>query len=430
MGSSSASGIWIVVAISGGLLYLIFDAARYFAQQLGAVRLRRLAGDADDAEKRQGRWTRYDVENFQLVSGALLQISLTLGVAATIAAFDHPERTAGEVALVALAIWIPVTMLWKFVLAFVPEEASEFIVRGIIPLSHFFYYLFWPVLFPLRSLVARFERIDEADEEDEEPTDAEVQAYIDVGEEEGILEPAEGKLLQSIVDFGDRMAREIMTPRIDVLAFEAKRPIGELARLFSESKYARIPIYRDSIDQITGIVHIKDLFEAIFKGEEKSASDIARTPYVVSESKSVADLLRELQSEHVQIAVVVDEYGGTAGIVTLEDIVEEIVGEIADEHEEEEPTIVDLGDDHYLVSGSLRVETLEGKLDADLAQGDDYETVAGLIFTTLGRIPNVGTIVKKNGWRFEVDRADRRRIYRVKVSRDPEWNVEREEEAE
>ena len=181
---------------------------------------------------------------------------------------------------------------------------------------------------------------------------------------------------------------------------------------------------------MTGIDGIQLAVEAILKGEEKTASDIARTPYVVSESKSVADLLRELQSEHVQIAVVVDEYGGTAGIVTLEDIVEEIVGEIADEHEEEEPTIVDLGDDHYLVSGSLRVETLEGKLDADLAQGDDYETVAGLIFTTLGRIPNVGTIVKKNGWRFEVDRADRRRIYRVKVSRDPEWNVEREEEAE
>jgi CBS domain containing-hemolysin-like protein len=429
MGSSGASGIWIVVAVVGGVLYLVFDAARYFAQQLGAVRLRRLAGDAEDAEKRQGRWSRYDVENFQLVSGALLQISLTLAVAATIAAFDHPERTAGEAALVALAIWIPVVMLWKFVLAFVPEEASEMIVRGIIPVSHFFYYLFWPVLFPLRTLVARFERVDDADEEAEEPTDAEVQAYIDVGEEEGILEPSEGKLLQSIVDFGDRVAREIMTPRIDVLAFDAKRPIAELGRLFSESKYARIPIYRDSIDQITGIVHIKDLFDAVVKGEPKSASDIARAPYVISESKSISDLLREFQSEHVQIAVVVDEYGGTAGIITIEDILEEIVGDIADEHEEEEPTIVDLGGDHYLVSGLLRVDTLEDKLDADL-EGENYETVAGLIFTTLGRVPNVGSTVRKNGWIFEVDRSDRKRIYRVKVSRDLEWNVEREEDVE
>jgi CBS domain containing-hemolysin-like protein len=428
MGSSSASGVWIVVAIVGGVLYLVFDAARYFSQQLGAVRLRRLAGDAEEGE-REGRWTRYDVENFHLVSGALLQIALTLGVAATIAAFDRPDRALGEGALVALAIWVPVVMLWKFILTFVPEEASEFIVRGIIPISHFFYYLFWPVLFPLRSLVARFDRVDELHEEDEEPTDAEVQAYIDVGEEEGILEPAEGKLLQSIVDFGDRLAREIMTPRIDVLAFEAKRPIVELERLFSESKYARIPIYRDSIDQIIGIVHIKDLFDAVVKKEEKSAADIARAPYVVSESKSISDLLRELQSEHVQMAVVVDEYGGTAGIITIEDILEEIVGDIADEHEEEEPTIVDISEDHYLVSGLLRVDTLEDKLDADL-QGENYETVAGLIFTTLGRIPVVGSKVKKNGWIFEVDRADRKRIYRVKVSRDPEWNIEREEDVE
>ncbi|HEY2323430.1 MAG TPA: hemolysin family protein, partial [Thermoanaerobaculia bacterium] len=391
-------------------------------------RLRRLAGDAEEGQ-REGRWTRYDVENFQLVSGALLQIALTLGIAATIAAFDHPDRTIGEAALVALAIWIPIVMLWKFVLTFVPEEASEFMVRGIIPVSHFFYYLFWPILFPLRSLVARFDRVDETGEEDEEPTDAEVQAYIDVGEEEGILEPAEGKLLQSIVDFSDRLAREIMTPRIDVLAFEAKRPIAELARLFSESKYSRIPIYHDSIDQITGIVHIKELFDAVVKGESKNASDIARAPYVVSESKSISDLLREFQSEHVQIAVVVDEYGGTAGIITIEDIIEEIVGDIADEHEEEEPTIVELSGDHYLVSGLLRVETLEEKLDADL-QGENYETMAGLIFTTLGRIPNVGTIVKKNGWLFEVDRADRKRIYRVKVARDPEWNIEREEDVE
>jgi len=162
------------------------------------------------------------------------------------------------------------------------------------------------------------------------------------------------------------------------------------------------------------------VFEAILKKESKSVSELARPPYFVSETKKVSELLREFQSEHLQVAVVVDEFGGTAGIITIEDVIEEIVGDIGDEHEDIEATIVDLGNDEYLVPGLLRVETLEEMLDAHFA-GEDYETVAGMIFTTLGRVPKRGTMVTKNGYRFEVDRADRRRIYRVKISRDPEW---------
>ena len=160
--------------------------------------------------------------------------------------------------------------------------------------------------------------------------------------------------------------------------------------------------------------------ETLIKNDRRTAAELARPPYFISETKKVSELLREFQSEHLQIAVVVDEYGGTAGIITTEDIIEEIVGEIADEHEDEESTLVDMGDDTWLVSGLLRVEALEEKLDADLS-GDDYETVAGLIFTSLGRVPSTGATVTKNGWLFTVERADRRRIYRVKVGKDPNW---------
>jgi CBS domain containing-hemolysin-like protein len=176
-------------------------------------------------------------------------------------------------------------------------------------------------------------------------------------------------------------------------------------------------------------VHVKDVFEALLTNQDRNVASLARPPYFVSETKKVSDLLREFQTEHLQIAIVVDEYGGTAGIITTEDIIEEIVGEIADEHEDEEASLVQVDNDTWLVSGLLRVETLEESLDADLS-GEDYETVAGMIFTTLGRVPAVGTVIPKNGWLFEVDRADRRRIYRVKVRKDPNWDASQQEDGE
>lgn len=415
MGSSLSHGEWIAAAIVCGVFYLVCDAARFFGDQVSAVTLRRWSGDPD--VEGGSRWFTYDSRNLQLMSGTLLQVSLILAVGATVMAIEPP---VGMAVVTAAVVWLLVAIIWKFALALVPEDIGEIVLKQMIPLSHFFYYLFWPLLFPLRRMFARLEEQEQQETEAEEPTDEEVQAFIDVGEEEGILEPSEGKMIQSVVEFGDRVARELMTPRIDVLAFNARGALDDLARLFSESKYSRIPIYQESIDSITGIVHIKEVFEAILKKESKSVSELARPPYFVSETKKVSELLREFQSEHLQVAVVVDEFGGTAGIITIEDVIEEIVGDIGDEHEDIEATIVDLGNDEYLVPGLLRVETLEEMLDAHFA-GEDYETVAGMIFTTLGRVPKPGTKVTKNGYRFEVDRADRRRIYRVKISRDPEW---------
>ena len=413
---------WVLIAMLCGVFYLLFDALRSFALQLSPVRLRRLSTDAED---RPSRWKNFDVEDFQLVSGALLQVALVVGAGATTMVFD--EKSIGGAVATSVAIWAIAVLLWKFVLALVPEDTGEVILRALIPFARFTYYLFWPFLFPLRMLLERLGRRDDSDDDEEDPTDEEVQAYIDVGEEEGIIEASEGRMLQSIVDFGDRLAHEIMTPRIDVQAFDARRSVDELARLFSDSKYARIPIYEQSIDRITGVVHVKDVLDAVLKNENRSIAEMARPPYFVSETKKVSELLQEFQSEHLQIAVVVDEYGGTAGIVTTEDIIEEIVGEIADEHEDEEATVVDLGEGSWLVSGLLRVDALEETLDTKLA-GEDYETVAGMIFTTLGRVPATGTIIPKNGWLFTIERADRRRIYRVKVSKDPHWRSHEDEE--
>ena len=424
MGSSISHAEWIAATVVSGTFYLLFDAIRHFAQQVSPVTLRRWSGDPE--VERASRWFSYDPRNLQLMSGALLQMALVVAFGCSVMVLQ-PGSISRAIAT-ASAAWLIVVVLWKFALALVPDDISEMLLRRMIPFSHFFYYLFWPILFPMRRMFARLDKQEEEEADTETAvTDEEVQAFIDVGEEEGILEPSEGKMIASVVEFGDRMARELMTPRIDMLAFEAHKSMDELARLFAESKYSRIPIFQDSIDAITGVVHMKDVFEAIVRKETKTIPDLARPPYFVPETKKVSELLREFQSEHMQLAIVVDEFGGTAGLITIEDIVEDIVGEITDEHEEVEATVVDLGNDEYLVSGLLPVDTLEEMLDADFA-GEDYETVAGMIFTTLGRVPKTGTMITKNGYRFVVDRADRRRIYRVKVTRDPEWQEIEEEQ--
>ena len=421
MGSSPTETQSLVIAIVFGAVYLLVDALRFFIHQLGPVRLRKWSGDAGEISA----WFGYRAQHFALLTGAVLQICLAVAVVFTTLAL----RAEGlfRAAMLAIVAWAVIAILWKLAIAIVPEDYWETLVNILLPVSHALYLLFWPLIFPLRFVLDRVETRREEDDEEEEVTEEQLRAYIDVGEEEGILEEGEGKLVQSIVDFGDRLARELMTPRIDMQAFDVHGTIEELARLFSESKYARIPVYDGTVDRIVGIVHIKDLFDAFLSKDPKSVREIARRAYVVPESKRVNELLREFQIEHLQIAVVVDEFGGTSGLITIEDIVEEIVGDISDEHEDSDESIVEVDHDVYLVNGVVRVDTLEEKFGTEIS-GDDYETVAGLIFTQTGRVPKAAEQVRKGGLIFEVDRADRKRIYRVKVWRDPEY-IAGEEEA-
>ncbi len=413
MGSSlSISTPWALLAAFCALLCLAFDGARYFVHRLGAVKLRRWAAEPS---MRGGEWFEYDPDKFVLVSGALLQTAMLTGLGATIAAIDGPSTPI--IALIAVAVWILLFAAWKFVLALVPEAIAEPSLRSLIAISHVFYYLFWPLLFPLRWTMSRVEARRDENTAGDEVSDDEVRAYIDVGEEEGILEEGEGRLVQSIVDFGDRIAREVMTPRVEIQAFDVSGSTPALAALFSETKYSRIPVFERDVDHVVGIVHVKDLFDVVLKGESRSVRELMRPAYFVSETKPIIELLREFQTEHIQVAIVVDEFGGTAGLASIEDVVEEIVGDIADEHEDVEASVVEVEPGVFLVNGMTRIENLQELFGVDI-EDEGYETVAGLIFTATGHVPKVAEIVKKGGLVFEVERADRKRIYRVRVVRD------------
>ena len=257
--------------------------------------------------------------------------------------------------------------------------------------------------------------VEKQEEEQREASEEEIQALIDEAKEEGIIEKEEGVLLKSVVEFGDTIAREIMTPRVDMICIRKDATIEKLKELVIKAKHSRIPVYRDRVDNIEGIILAKDLLE--YTDEVHRASSIEpliRLVHFVPWSMKVSELLKELQLRREKVAIVVDEHGGVSGLVTMEDLVEEIVGEIQDEYDLEETAFIKEGPNDYIVPGDADVEDLEELFDLDLAE-DDYVTVSGLIAHSLGRLPEKGEKIEIKGLSLEILDVDKKRIKKLKV---------------
>jgi len=256
-------------------------------------------------------------------------------------------------------------------------------------------------------------------EDDEETTVGDIQALIDVGEEEGILEEEEGELIHSIIEFGDTRVNEVMTPRTEIVALPMTATVREARDLINESKYSRLPVYREQIDNVEGLIYVRDLLQCWPEGKENDPIEpLLRPVYFVPETKPVADLLEEMQKAHVQLAMVVDEYGGVAGLVTVEDILEEIVGEIEDEDTEGDEIIeiVEGSDGYYDVIGSTEIGKIERLFDMEIAT-DDFTTIAGLVNSEVGHVPRPGERLTVRGLDVEVLEADDRRVNLIRLRR-------------
>ncbi len=255
---------------------------------------------------------------------------------------------------------------------------------------------------------------EHAERQPEDSSEA-VDAFIEAGQEEGIIEESDRDLIQSVVEFGDKTVREVMTPRPDIMAVPATMTIAELTDLLKMHPYSRIPVYEGDIDHIKGIVYAKDLLQvADVEAHSKTVHDLMRPEvYFVPETKLGSELLREMQRDNARLAIVIDEYGGVAGLVTIEDLVEEIVGEIRDEHEEGD--VVKESDTSYIFNGNTDVDLLE-KLLGVRPEEKEATTIAGLVSELAGHIPKAGEVFEENGLRFEVLESTERRVDRVRVS--------------
>lgn len=387
-------------------------------ERAGPIRLRHWAEEADGQILRIHE-SPERFEAFRLILSVLAKLApvalfaCLAGFLGSWGALGPPWLAALWAALVALAVVTAAEFLNRVLVGWDPEGALtrltavyRFLLIALGPLV-----ALAVVLLPAAGLRRRVE------EEEDEISDDEIEAFIDVGTREGILEPGQDRLLRGIVDFSDTAVRSVMTPRMQVQFAAADSALGALADLLVESGHSRIPLYDGSIDHIVGIVHIRDVLKALRNGGDGSglARKLANPPFFVPETKPLGQLLRELQARYQQMAVVVDEYGGTAGVVTVEDLVEEIVGELVDEHEEAHPENELLPDGSWILEGGSDVDLLEDLFGVDLGEDVPWETVGGMVFSLLGDVPEVGESVESHGLLYIVEEVDDRRVARVRV---------------
>lgn len=400
----------MIALLGSGLCYVAFLLFETFAialDRLSPIKIRGLLEENPERARLLAGPGR--VEIVRVTTKVLVQVLLLLGLLTVVTGFAsigviRPWAWGGGLFLCG---WLLTEIV---LLRHSGSSDPEKIVGRLLPVVTAASWLLLPLAIPVRKIFEGRERAEAATPATEE----EVQAYIDVGREEGILEKEEEKLLLSIVDFGDTRVREVMTPRTDVVWVDVASPLTVLADLFVSSKYSRIPVARGSIDTVVGIVHVKDMLEAIQAGGTRPISDLARDAYFVPESKKVSELLREFQRRHLWMAIVVDEYGGVSGLVTVEDLLEEIVGEISDEHEDERESVTKAGENAYSVSGKENIATV-AELFGRGPQEEEFSTVGGFLAARLGHIPRPGETHRESDLLFTVEEADRRRVYRVRI---------------
>ena len=252
---------------------------------------------------------------------------------------------------------------------------------------------------------------------DEEASEEEIQAYLGVGEEEGIIEEDESELIQSALEFGDTLVREIMTPRTEIVAIQEGATIRELKDVMVSSKFSRIPVYRERIDHIVGVVYVRNLLGYLGDGNgDNPITPLINKPWFVPETKKVSALLKEMQVNAAHMAVLIDEYTSVSGLATIEDVLEEIVGDIRDEDELEKIDVAYVGEGNYIVHGGAEIEELEETLGVDLGE-PDVTTVSGLIVDHLGKVPVPGEMIVLDGLSVEILSSDRKKIQTMRVKK-------------
>ena len=413
------------------LIVLVFLATIDMSfSHLSDVSLRRIAADSEENRNtRSAEFFREILENrprFRFVLSSTIQILLIIfTVLVTLIVFRFTENNYYQLLSFSMLIALTFSVIFRQIMPRLivwrnPDDKLLFLLPLVRPL----YGAVSTFVNPFISRRQLKEQLklelsilpDSPDEKTEDNTD-DFQALMEVGEAEGIIEEKERELIETMVEFSDTRAGEIMTPRTEICALPIDSTVKAARDLIIGEKYSRLPVYRDSIDNIEGVIYVRDLLNAWAEEKENQTIEtLLRDAYFVPETKSVSELLKNMQVNHFQIAIVVDEYGGVAGLVSVEDIIEEIVGEIEDEDIEEEEIveIIESEGGYFDVLGSTEIGKIERLFDMEI-EDDDFTTIAGLVTSEAGYVPKIGENLQFRGLEVEILQADEKKISRLRL---------------
>jgi putative hemolysin len=388
------------------LLYL--ESMRLRPRDLPAIKFFR-----DTLEDRLGFETEDGAGSFTLIKHTAI---LLIGVSYFLIFADGQAWTWPEVFETAVASWLTMIVMAYVLPQIVYRVTSAQWLLPLAPLIRAVGLLAKPFVAVLDFFQSLVDLTDDSNGDEEPPTQAEnIEALISAGTEEGLIEEEDRKLIQSVVEFGDKVVREVMTSRPNIVAVSADASLEELRQLVINEQYSRIPVYEGTIDQIVGFVHVRDMFELDEQERiHRTVRELMRPIRVVPETKPVNDLMREMQADNTHMVIVVDEYGNTAGLASMEDLVEVILGEIRDEHEPDSDVQED-GQGGFIVSGSFDVARLSDLLQFHAEEDIESTTVGGLVTEWLGRVPQPGESVERDGIHIDILASDELRVAQVRV---------------
>ena len=312
--------------------------------------------------------------------------------------------------------------------SYASENAEKVSIFCIKPIA-FCVFVFTPFIFLLNIITGFiFKLIGSKKQQTPAVTVNELKTMVDVSHEEGVIEVDEKEMITNVVDFRSSTAEEVMIPRIDIVAIPDDMSYGDVINVFKEKRFTRLPVYNETNDHIVGTLSFKDimLLDDIVTSSFK-VSDYMREPYFTYETKQCSKLFADMKKESISMAIVLDEYGGTAGIVTLQDLIEEIVGDIIDSERDDSEEIQPLGENEYLVDGSTKLDDVNDALDTNFVN-DDIESIGGYVIAIIGRFPEKGEVINDDSAKFTIEQTDKNRIVKMKITLTPKNEIEEEKE--